>query len=845
VLHSVTPAGSFITSFWLSSERHFCHFAAEAVAAGEAVAAPARDPAQYSRKVTSLDRAQRPMGRKLSVGHNAGYGLVLLAVLLFPPAYTSAQTAPASATLVPDHATLAIQAPKGDANGLLHVTLNGAQLDNVTLRASPLMVGDAYAFVRFPASGSDLIRLDDKKLQCQANKDCMVPYEVYGAWAAGVYQGAVDAYTPQGKIGATPISAVRPVAAFRPVITSDAMHDGRIVFDATSSNRFLLSVQNPAGSPPHKILLSGEPADPACLTPGGGPGAPISFAPPEFHLEPGAAQTVIATVAPCLTAGIRLAVLRTVNGDEPGAWTETVVSLSRHAPATTRQLSLLAFVILGSVVSVLLNNIFPVNRTKNGLRNDLRRADEVLRECANAGPALIDSFAAEARRLRLSLQGIHFYDATKLAVTQEAQQGVAALATAATLTRRISLMRSKVDGATMSIAAHTMIRGKIRDAEEALLAGDATAANDRLTEAQANLTEAIADAAQSILRKSLTTNLPKLMRERGVLVDHPKVQAARPDATAAPEGGPAPAAAAQLLDQPEGRHPRIKAFVEQLWQDNQDLETLTAQEMLDIERDFYVADVWTEYVEPRLKTFEDPRLAARRPALVKLAESLLDCLLHNPKSDYVQVLLDLLCSDITPDEIAAALTRGEARIDCDPRPKYLESVNIAFVFTNPLLNDVPAAKRLLNFFWSINDDTGPPPDMDHFRHYFRQPILAWSMPWRTSPSAKTFTIAVNVRVPFADDTAFTLPSQAVTPRRTTGAWWKFEPMEWASFSVTTAIAIVTAFGAHYASSLPDVITWSDWLSSFMFGFGLDQLRDTVVPATAAQPTALPATGPHE
>jgi hypothetical protein len=810
------------------------------------------------------------MGKNLSVRRHAGKALVLLAVLLLPAARTSVQPMPASATLVPDRATLAIPAPKGDTDGLLHVTLTGAEPRNVTLHASPLTVGDGYAFVRFPDTGSDLIRLDNNKLQCEAGKDCVVRYEVYDAWAAGIYQGIIEAYTPQGKIGTTPISAVRPVAAFRPVITSDAMRDGRIVFDATTDSSFLLSVQNPAGSPPHKILLSGEPADRACPRPGGGPGAPISFAPAEFQLEPGAAQTVIATVAPCLTTGTRLAVLKTVNGDEPGAWAETVISLSRYAPATTRQLWLLAFVILGSVVSVLLNNIFPVNRTKNALRNELRRVTETLRDCANAGPALIDSLTAEATRLRLSLQKIYFFDATKVARTQDAQREVAALAAAAAMTRRISLMRSKVDGATLPIATHAMIRGKLRDAEESLLAGDATAASDRLSEAQAKLTEAIDDVTQSILRKSLTDGLPKLMHEHGVLADQPKGQAAQPDAKAAADGGAAPAAAADLK-QPEDRHPRIKAFIEQLHRDYNELEKLTARDMLDIERDFYVADIWTEYVEPKLKAFkDDPGVAARREALKGLSKALLASLLHNPKSDHVQVLLDLLRSDLTPDEIAAALALGKARIDCDPRPKYLESVNIAFVFTDPLINDVPAAKRLLTYSWSIDDDTAPPPDVDRFRHYFREPKRRW---FRLEPAppppivvkptdpaaqfpvdspgcvlrrAKTSTVAVTVGVPFAADTAFAHPPQVsprvVTPRRTTAAWWKVEPMELASFGVTTAIAVVTAFGAHYASSLPNVITWSDWLSSFMLGFGLDQLRDTVGTATVATPAA-PAVPP--
>jgi hypothetical protein len=796
------------------------------------------------------------MRRYLSVRRHS-HGFLLLAVFSLPSTSTYGQLSSASATLAPDHITLAVPAPKGDVDGFLHVTINGAELANVTLRASPLTLGDNYAFVRFPESGSDLIRLDDKKLQCEVGKDCVVHYQVYDAWGTGTYQGSIDAYTPQGKIGTTPISAVRAASAFRPLITSDAMRDGRIVFDATNDSNFLLSVQNPVGSPPHKILLSGEPVDPTCPKSGSGPGAPISFAPTEFHLDPGATQVVIASVAGCLTAGTRPVILKTVNGDEPGAWTETVISLSKYASTSMRQLSLLALVIFGSIISVLLNNIFPVNRTKAGLRNDLLRADEILRESASAGPALIDSLTAETTRLRLSLRRIHAYDSTKQAATQEAQRAVATLAAAATLTHKISLMRSKVDGAPLSIATHAAIRSKLRDAEESLLAGDSSAATDRLNEAQAKLSEATADLTQNALRAALTSDLPRLLRERGLLVDARGKDGQTAEPIAAVKD--TVVAAEQELQQPESRHPRIKAIIEQLHRDNRDLQKLSPQELLDIERDFYVADIWTEYVEPKLNAFNEPSFATRRPALINLSDALLECLLRNPKSDHVQVLLDLMRSEVTPDEVAAALARGEARIECDPRPKYLESVSLAFVFTNPLFNDVPAVRRLLTYSWSISDDTAPPPNVDRIRHYFRQPKLGWrslqkkptatvesSVRAATMQAAETYSVTVTVGVPFTADKTYTLPARMVTPRRAAGVWWKVEPMELASFGVTTAIAVVTAFGAHYASSLPNVITWSDWLSSFMLGFGLDQLRDTVTTSTVVTPVGpavQPATSP--
>lgn len=709
------------------------------------------------------------------------------------------------------------------------MTFNGVDPADVTLRAAPLTLGDSYAFVRFPDSNQDLIGLKGK---CPAGNECDIDYEVHDAWATGTYQGSISAYTPRGKVGETPISAVRQTIAFRPVITSEAMKDGRLVFDATSEDSFLLSVQNPAGSPPQNILLSAEPADPDCAS-----SADISFAPSQFRLQPGSSQTVIATVAQCLKTGkTRFVTLKTADADRQEFWNQTVIALTRHQPAARRQFVLFGFVVLGSIISVLLNSIFPVNRLKNGLRNDLHRADDVLRDCVNASPALMDGLAAEAMRLRLSLQQVRSYDANKLVAMQEAQHGVASLVAASKLTQQISHMRSTVDGAILSIATHAVICGKLRDAEEALLGGDVAAATDRLTEAQAKLTEALGDVAQRGLRASLADDLPRLLRERGKLAAIVQDQAAQQNQA----GG---AATQQQLNQPENRHRRIRAIVDQLNRDNSDLQSLSAQEILDIERDYYVANIWTEYVEDRLDLLADPKLAGQLAAFVDLSNALLDCLLRNPKSEHAQVLLNLVRSNTTPDEIAEALARGEARIECDPRPKYLETVNISFVFTDPSLNDVVSARRLLNYFWQIDDETNPPPNVDRFRHYFRRPGIGWRWPWQPAAQEVVRTVSLKVQVPFTDAAVVTISPAQIRPRRVMGAWWRFEPMELASFTVVTAIAVVTAFGAHYAQNIPDMVTWSDYLSSFMLGFGLDQLRDTVSTSSAPSTPATAPSGP--
>ena len=48
-----------------------------------------------------------------------------------------------------------------------------------------------------------------------------------------------------------------------------------------------------------------------------------------------------------------------------------------------------------------------------------------------------------------------------------------------------------------------------------------------------------------------------------------------------------------------------------------------------------------------------------------------------------------------------------------------------------------------------------------------------------------------------------------------------------NFALSTSIAVLAAFAAQYGSALPDALDWKAAVAAFMFGFGLDQIRDTV------------------
>jgi hypothetical protein len=724
-------------------------------------------------------------------------------------------------------ATVQVDPHTGKADGVVKITL-GNDPAIVTLRASTLALGDGYAFVRFTDNHADNIDIDPKATKCRPGVPCPIPFTVADAWKSGLYQGTITASTESAPLTSIALSAVRTAPSFQPVLTSDALHGGRLVVDATSQRTFLLTVQNPQGAHPGEFALT-DTADASLHC---DPTGPLAFSPAKFHLEPGASQAGTAAILDCVPAGEHFLVLH-IGGSDDGGGMDTVVDVTVHAPG--RIWKLLGFVILGSIVSVLLNNIFPVSRARTAMRANLRQAIGILQNPGQAGAALVDGLTAEARRIELSLKQIHFFSSTKANDIQAAQANVTLLMNAADLARRIGQTRSANGSATLPISTHAVIREKLRDAEDALRDGDSQTAQDRLTEAQAKLTEARKDVQQTALTTLLGTQLKKMLTERGKIEPPPAQQppAKETEARAVTQkaGQQAGAAAGSLVQKPWRIKP-IYDLVAQLAVDLLELGSLDARDKLDVERDLYIADVWTEYVEPRLHADPD--------RYGELAASLLDSLFRNPKSEQVQTLLDLLRSETTPHEIALSLARNEGWVDSDLRKRALEMVDIAFSFTHPALQAVPAAKRLLIYDWDTGDETSPPPSVDRFNHYFRSPRRPWEL-WK--PAERDYVVTLAVRVPFSSHTEAFPFGTVITARTPVADWWRVEPMEIASFIISAAIAAATAFGTQYASGVPDELTWAAYSSAFMLGFGLDQLRDTISPVAATMHPATPPAGP--
>jgi hypothetical protein len=768
------------------------------------------------------------------------YGTGLLGPFLGVLCFSAQAVAQPSVALLPDQGTVALPPQESRASGAVAVTLSGIAPTEVTLKATPLSAGEAHGFVHFPENdGHDTIRLDTPALNCATGATCSVPYFVTDLWPAGSYSGTfeADAWKSGQRLASASISVVRLPSSFHPVIASDQMHDGRISVDVdgTTPTTFLLSVQNPAGSAPHQVELLACPeagVEKGCAPPGQqGTPRTVSFQPTGFWLPPGSSQTVSVTVQPCPTLQPCASTMIVMDGSGSGEAVPTLISVNQHSSSTWRQLWLLFATVLGSLVSLVLNNLFPTVRAKQSAREAIEQIERRLKDCLNAGNALLDILNSERTRLKLVLHQISFTNPAKQADLQGVRQATAGLLEDVELARHLSLLRADADGAILPIKVHAALRAKLLEAEEALCVSDKDSATSRLNEAQAILVQAKADTEQKNLGSTLGDSIRKLIQERGVR---------RAPPPGAPAGTPPPA-----LEQPPQRNRCVSRIIEQLDADAQETQA-SPRDLLDTEHDFYIADVWTEYMERKLDEFHEdnrpPQEAQawddRRKDWIKFSEILLDCLRKIPSSDQTQLLINLLRHDTTLGDIERALQEKKGHIKCDPNPKYLDPIEVAFVVTDPSLSNIAAVRQLLSYNWSFGDGTSPPPNVDRCTHYFKKPrprlaVRRWRV--KREPAPVSYDVSVSVTIPFSkvepvkftDNVKPRVPQSLSVSRVTDGV----------GFAVTAAVAVITAFGTKYATSLPNVVGWGDCLTAFLLGFGLDQLRDTVM---SSAPSRVPS-----
>jgi hypothetical protein len=626
----------------------------------------------------------------------------------------------------------------------------------------------------------------------------------------------MDLYSSGKKLVSVNIAVIRPDPLFEPVVMGDTVKNGHVEIDATNLESFILTIQNPTGSPWRRFKLRdcSDKEATACTDPHAvaadtaGTSIPVGlvFSPSSFALAPGKAQSVVVQVPGSLGQDPHARFLQIADADDATLETTTLVVIKKLTSTKTRTEFLLLAVILGAFISVALNNIFPASWAKSEVQGALQRVTDMLSGCALLGHTLRDVLSSEIGRNRLIVRGMRFYHLRKDSVIQEVQQATVVLVTLTIAAKGVNTLRSQIESCSLAVRTKLAVGDALNAAEEALIGFDLATAALKVTDA----TRIAAAGSQSAtLAAELADDIKKLLSERGNTRSAQAESAARTlDVIKNSE----------VVAIAGGRSATIAQLVAQLERDLSYLKSMKLGELLEVERDFYIADAWTEFVEPAIES--------DKARFEGFAIELLECLKRNPISEHVQILLALVRSSLTPHDIRAALSDKAASIDCHDFPRYLDLIDCRFVFSNPCIQSVTAARRLASYQWNLNDGSEPPEDFESCKHYFVPPRLQRLRSYfKLLRAPSTRTITVGVTVPGSAASKVVTFERTITLRGRAKRPSELGMLQFMNFVLSTSIAVLAAFAAQYGSVLPDAIDWKTGVAAFMFGFGIDQIRD--------------------
>lgn len=736
---------------------------------------------------------------------------------------------PIKVEVSPDPPVLLYDKPGQSKVGHLIITAEGIDVTSLQLRSKPLVLGTNRAFVQFnDRAVGESISLDDAKLQCKPRDTCKVEYRVSGVLARGEYIGTVEAFTKATKHQTATITALLPDPGFLPTISGEWFKNGRLEFDSASQKSFRIRLSSPVGSPFRQYRLSGSVERQTDVSWIGKlesmffsrvvekRSLPLGFEPANVELDSNGTRSVVVSSVEELEAGSYIGAVTLVDISEPTLSMAVDVVMTVTAPERWRRFYLFGWTLTGALISVLLNNILPLARSKGEKMELLRSFEGRVRQCSAVGPNLRAGLLAEVRRLWLLANEISFYDFRKTVRLDEIKKSIEVLDTLIRSAEEINLIRANMEKAIQPISVLLEVGIGLGQAEDALLQSDNTRARSYIDNASKQL-----DAAPSLenLRLGLKRDIGKLLKERpngGVAVDlsaeaigrsHHDLESAVRSAVEA------------------GRPREIAGKVAQIEVDQMTLGDATLAELLAIERDFYVAEVWTNVIEFALNYNDETDRFGEQ-----VKRYLCECLVTSPVSQQTQGLLSLVRVGISPLDINEALRCGAGRIVCELKPRYHDLVRFEFTFLDQALAGVPSARKVCSFQWSFDDDTTPGEDGEACRHFFL-PVKdrgRWSSwPWQLKRAQE---VRVSVAIPFGELWAQTILApyvftQRLTMRDRREQGRPFLGMQVFTFFLATGIAVLGAFGTQYSGSVPGHIDWSVCTTALLFGFGIDQIRD--------------------
>ncbi len=693
-------------------------------------------------------------------------------------------------TAVSDPPTIRATYQQTSQSGYVVISTTAKEgLPALHLRASTLAAGNAFATIGFSDNGGK----ETIDLPATTAPKHDVHIDITGLNAPGSYTGKIYITVDGQATGAVAdIAVTRADPNFAPVVGGAAHKDGRITVTASdSSEPASITVQLPANSPNRKleIVLGGKSLN-----------SDMTATPQHFPAVPGEQKLVFLTLTDSMSRGTSAGSLTIRDAEHPDLALETFVLATKVRSTTGRFIILLVVVLAGALVSVLFNNIFPVSLAKRRTRRAAGDCENAIRDCAAISTTLRSALFAEAARLRLLNGSFSWYSTTKGEQIEQVRTQLKALQDCVAAAQSISNQRGMSEAAgPIPIRLRLLIEERLSTAETCLVDRKLDAAKAKVDEAAALLNSASIDNLAT-LRTDLMRDVEKLLAVAGSDDKRPEY---------------------------------ITDLVKKLEANKQIAENIDRMDLLELERDHYIA-----------RTFICDYEKNRKPgsSLEQFGTEFLSKLRDDTTSTTTRLLVSLIQQELAPADVAKAIADGKAQIEAAGAIQPYQMGDFRFVFQGRL-KTIVAARRLCTYDWNFNDGTVAP-QSDFCRHFFLaarhyglfgrlrdwwEAVVRW-VTGRKRP-VTPLKIMVTVTPPLNAGPATTIDKEIVLlPEQDHG--FGAIGIEVATFFVSFVMAVFAAFGTQYAT-MPTADSLSVFITAFLFGFGLDQIRDKTTTAAAA------------
>jgi hypothetical protein len=548
---------------------------------------------------------------------------------------------------------------------ILSTTAAGG-LPALYLRASPLKSSNSHASIAFPGNGGR----DWIELPASSGKSRDVPFDVKDLEAPGTYEGQIEALQRDARNGAVPtkVVVIRPDPSFAPVFGGPAYKDGQLTITASDPQApTSLTVQLPQSSRKRELeVVVNKPLDEV-----------VTVKPARFDLGPGEQKVVFLQVKE-VPFGTSTGTLTVRDAKQTDVSTELFTSATRVRSAEARTLILFSFVFLGALISVLLNNIFPVSLAKRRTRQALADCNAAIHSCTNISPPLEAALLAETARLELLNGSYAWYTTTKAEQMRRIETLRKSLHASVGIAGQISRLRTLAgNGNRIFVRLSEQVEDKLLDAENALVDNTPDVAKNLVDETEPLLNNAGADANLNALRSDLGKEIERLLTEA----------AANGRASIRPRD--------------------IVNSLEDLQKRKDGISSMSLKDLLGLERNYHIAKTF-------IRDFECKRRDGS--CLASFQDEFVSRLKGNVTASETRLLVELARTGQAPEDVAAALKDGNADIYCETRVAPDRLTDFRFQFDNANLHGVDAALRLCSYNWDFKDGVLTPPS-EYCRHF--------------------------------------------------------------------------------------------------------------------------------